>query len=85
MHITPMVLPQAFVGICVQSLKKIGQKILKSEIGNKDLIEGRTDGCSNGSEGIYTYIYTLHLFWRIWRKQCMKNQLKNSIRILEHI
>ena len=39
----------------MQSLKKIGQKLLKLESGNEAVTDGRTDGrtdTQNGSEGI---------------------------------
>ena len=36
----------------MQSLKKIGQKLPKLESENEALTDGRTDGHSNGSEGI---------------------------------
>ena len=36
----------------MQSLKKIGQKILKLEPGNEVLTDGRMDGCANSLESI---------------------------------
>ena len=36
----------------VQSLKKIGQKLLQLEFGNKALMDGRTDGLMDGCSNI---------------------------------
>ena len=40
------------ISMSMQSMKKIGQKLLKLESGDEALKDGRTDGHSNGSEGI---------------------------------
>ena len=39
------------IAMSMQTLKKIGQKVLKLEPGNEALMDGRTD-TQNGSEGI---------------------------------
>ena len=50
---SPFAIPNHFslVSNSMQKLKKIGQKLLKLASGNKAL-DRRTDGHSNGSEGI---------------------------------
>ena len=40
------------ISMSMQSLKKIGQKLLKLESGNEALTDGQTDGHSKFSEGI---------------------------------
>ena len=42
----------SLISMSVQSLMKIGQKLLKLKTGNEALTDGRTAGHSNGSEGI---------------------------------
>ena len=54
----PFAIPNhsSLISMSVQSLKKIGQKLLKLETGKEAMMDGwidkRTDGYSKGSEGI---------------------------------
>ena len=50
---SPLAIPNhtSLISMSMQSLKKIGQKLLKIESGNEALTDGRTD-TQNGPEGI---------------------------------